>query len=942
MKSRPSAPGGGGRALPLWSAVIGCAALVVQNASSRPAASAPPSPPAGAAWYRIEEIGLANGQRSRATAIGSNGFVSGASEIGQQDAEGMPVEHAFRASSGGTADLGAMLKQRELGSGHSVTHGAADGERARVAGSMRDADGNTRAFFYREGGGLITSFALQVLGTLGGKSSAAYDFNSHNQIVGGSETAALDPAGKPIEHAFLWQDETMTDLGTLGGSFSTDISESGLVAGVSTLSSGAVRGFLWQNGQMTEVGTLDGVESRATGVNEQGEVVQMTDLDPTGAQPSYALDVNNRGVVVGKARRADGSFYAVLWQDGERIDLNTRLPAGSGWTLEEAVGVNDLGQVAGNGIYNGVRRGFRLDPVASDLSVRAKTSRDPEVGKPLTLWFVLQNHGPADATGVQFSTTLPPSLTFAAASPGCTYDPATRVVSLTLGKLLNQMQHEISIDVMPTLAEYVEVPGGATNTVEPDMDMEDNVHSLAVSIATASADLRLGDRPSAPITAAVGSVKTVSLRVYNSVDAGNRRAASNVRVTYQVTGNVQASPPASILASLPSDSSRPVSFALTPTSPGTIIVDCTVTADQRVQFSELARVRVTITAEGGSLQVSPPHGSRLPFGSVASTSNGSIASAVQYVTVTQSGAGSIRYRVSAISANRPDFFQWKEGGTGEFEASSTPKRFGFAFAPKASGPMTGTVTFTELNTAAQKSHQIHLDGTGVTTTLTASVVQPFPIETEVGLTRSATVRVQNAPGGPSVTISSLSIGAPFSVPTGSFSLAGGAYRDVVVSFKTDTAALHSGVLRIRSSAPGVPAEGLPVTLQARAVPAKTGRLTVSSFTLAFGYVPRNTTKEMSLILQNTGGSPLWLAIGPSSLTAPYTYVTGEVLKVGWTGDRVVKSDMAMSGRLRPSGRLVLKIRMRPTDLGSAFEVIDLESDDPTRRIESVFLTGYGR
>ena len=35
------------------------------------------------------------------------------------------------------------------------------------------------------------------------------------------------------------------------------------------------------------------------------------------------------------------------------VDLNSDLPAGSGWVLNEADGINNLGQVVGYGTYNG-------------------------------------------------------------------------------------------------------------------------------------------------------------------------------------------------------------------------------------------------------------------------------------------------------------------------------------------------------------------------------------------------------------------------------------------------------------------------------------------------------------------------------------------------------------------------------------------------------------
>src|SRR5437016_13130934 len=44
-------------------------------------------------------------------------------------------------------------------------------------------------------------------------------------------------------------------------------------------------------------------------------------------------------------------------------DLNNLIAADSGWTLAHATAINDLGQIVGDGIFNGANyHAFRLDP----------------------------------------------------------------------------------------------------------------------------------------------------------------------------------------------------------------------------------------------------------------------------------------------------------------------------------------------------------------------------------------------------------------------------------------------------------------------------------------------------------------------------------------------------------------------------------------------------
>src|SRR6185436_9400809 len=103
---------------------------------------------------------------------------------------------------------------------------------------------------------LCPSYTALDLGTLGGTSSSAYAVNASGQVVGQASTAAGD------QHAFRWQNGTMTDLGTLGGasSWAGDINTGGQVVGSSRTTPGSTQthAVLWQGGVMTDLGTLGG------------------------------------------------------------------------------------------------------------------------------------------------------------------------------------------------------------------------------------------------------------------------------------------------------------------------------------------------------------------------------------------------------------------------------------------------------------------------------------------------------------------------------------------------------------------------------------------------------------------------------------------------------------------------------------------------------------
>lgn len=91
-----------------------------------------------------------------------------------------------------------------------------------------------------------------------------------------------------------------------------------------------------------------------------------------------ALSINNLGVIVGKLSNSAYSFNgAMLWLPGEQlaIQLATLLPAGSGWKLGTATHITDTGFIEGSGTYdpNPAVSGDSYDRLYSMLVPRAGT-----------------------------------------------------------------------------------------------------------------------------------------------------------------------------------------------------------------------------------------------------------------------------------------------------------------------------------------------------------------------------------------------------------------------------------------------------------------------------------------------------------------------------------------------------------------------------------------
>jgi uncharacterized membrane protein len=96
----------------------------------------------------------------------------------------------------------------------------------------------------------------------------------------------------------------------------------------------------------------------------------LNDLGNSGLSSIYPYGINNPPSgqplrVVGNASDAAGNGFAFVWDSTTRTiqDLNTlvvNLPAG--WSLTFAYGLNDLGQIVGEGTVGGVTHGFVLTP----------------------------------------------------------------------------------------------------------------------------------------------------------------------------------------------------------------------------------------------------------------------------------------------------------------------------------------------------------------------------------------------------------------------------------------------------------------------------------------------------------------------------------------------------------------------------------------------------
>ena len=193
----------------------------------------------------------------------------------------------------------------------------------------------------------VPSYRITDLGSLGYGSGQAFGINDHGQVVG-----VEMPSGERGYYPFLWTMEGgIVELSTLGGNqaLASRINNYGQIVGWSTIS-----GYVWPDG------------SHATIWTEDGEIKDLGVLsgDPQGN--SMARDINDQGQVVGQTDidpRPLFTWHAFLWTaESGMVDLGTL-----GGDYSEARAINELGQIVGrSATVDGEEHAFLITPIDMD------------------------------------------------------------------------------------------------------------------------------------------------------------------------------------------------------------------------------------------------------------------------------------------------------------------------------------------------------------------------------------------------------------------------------------------------------------------------------------------------------------------------------------------------------------------------------------------------
>ncbi|MFG0329483.1 MAG: hypothetical protein ACF8PN_06230 [Phycisphaerales bacterium] len=395
--------------------------------------------------YTITDLGTLGGANSWGADINIFGEAVGYS----QNSSAQERAFLWDPFTGGMTDLGTL-------SGDTESRALAIDDNRRVVGGSRVSSSvDFTAFFWDN--------TMKGLGTLGGPGSLAYDLvfdlqSGNTSVVGWAHPPV--PTRKATEWSDAGASWTARNMGGLGGadpiSEARGVNDAIEIVGFSTTATTGARAFVERGGLMTNLGTLPGgLSSVAEAVNDFGWIVGFAEEATmgfdraviwrsdviselgvlAGGSESVAFDLNEPAAAVGWATTAQSERRAALFLNGQVFDLNALIPAGTDWTLTDATGINDAGQIVGTG----TRTGFVSKAFILDLSSLLLMQPVPgEANTNNTLWA----NGAGSSVRVYFvygfragSTNVPncPGLTVGIANPtiaGSAVADGTGVASL--------------------------------------------------------------------------------------------------------------------------------------------------------------------------------------------------------------------------------------------------------------------------------------------------------------------------------------------------------------------------------------------------------------------------------------------------------------------------------------------------------------------------------
>jgi uncharacterized repeat protein (TIGR01451 family) len=157
------------------------------------------------------------------------------------------------------------------------------------------------------------------------------------------------------------------------------------------------------------------------------------------------------------------------------------------------------------------------EDVIADLSITKIDTPDPVAARgALTYTITVTNNGPANATGVVLTDTLPPEVTLGAATPSQGRCSGTNPVICTLGDLSNGANAAVVITVTAPITTATFSNTVRVTSAQVDLDTSNNTATASTQVTTtAEVDLSV-TKAGAPDPVAAGGTLTYTIVVTNN------------------------------------------------------------------------------------------------------------------------------------------------------------------------------------------------------------------------------------------------------------------------------------------------------------------------------------------------------------------------------------------------------------------------------------------
>ena len=341
------------------------------------AAAAPNGAMNAMLWYKKLKMDIAKpglgGANSVAFGVNGTGRVAGEAETSTLDPKGEDFcgFKAMGLPSAGNSCLpflwqnGAMTALPTLGGNNGAVNQINKyGEMAGLAENDTPDPGCTAPQVLQFKPVMWAGGKIHELVTLDGdRDGAAFAINDRGQVAGASgQCSAFNP--NLLEnllplHALLWQGDTVTDLGNLGGTgqgfgnLALNLNNQGQVIGQSDLAGDAnFHAFLW---------------TKETGIQDLGTL--------PGDVNSVAVGINDSGEIVGQSLDANFNPHPYLWRNGVTTALNSLIPANSPLSLLVACSINSSGEIVGLAVTS-------TGEVHGYLATPSNNGADGEISSP--------------------------------------------------------------------------------------------------------------------------------------------------------------------------------------------------------------------------------------------------------------------------------------------------------------------------------------------------------------------------------------------------------------------------------------------------------------------------------------------------------------------------------------------------------------------------------